>query len=226
MSKAGRERLGIMGGTFDPIHFGHLLSAEEARLRFRLERIIFIPNGRPPHKKDYAVTPAEHRYQMAELATGPNPHLLCSRLELDRPGPSYTIDTLRALAEQGERPRDLYFITGADAILQLLTWRQPEELADLCWLIAVTRPGYDLAEMERRVDAKLMARVRPLSVPGVDISSTELRRRAVLGQSLRYLTPGAVACYIAKHGLYQPAAASRRRAQSRAHRKTTSLEEV
>jgi len=197
------DRLGIMGGTFDPIHVGHLIAAEEARLRFRLGRVIFMPNHQPPHKKDYPVTPAEHRYGMVVLATASNPHFFASRLELDRPGPSYAIDTLRALAAC-EQTRELYFITGADAILQILTWRRPEELAELCSFIAVTRPGYDLAEMQRRVGAKLMARVHPLAAPGVEISSTQLRERAARGQSLRYLTPAPVATYIAKHGLYRP----------------------
>jgi nicotinate-nucleotide adenylyltransferase len=198
------ERLGIMGGTFDPIHYGHLLAAEEARLRFGLGRVLFLPNRQPPHKKDYPVSPAERRYEMVVLATASNPHFSATRLELERPGPSYAIESVRALAKEGGNEQELYFITGADAILQILTWRQPEELAGLCWLIAVTRPGYDLAEMERRVGAKLMARVRPLPVPGVNVSSTELRQRAAEGQSLRYLTPAAVASYIAKHGLYRP----------------------
>ena len=194
--------VGIMGGTFDPIHLGHLVAAEEARVRFGLDRVIFVPNGAPPHKKDYEVTPAEHRYAMVVLATAANPHFEASRLELDRPGPSYTVDTMREFRRQFGVKCRLYFITGADAMLETLTWRQPEELAALCEFLAVTRPGYDLARLSEALSAEIMARVHVLDTPGVEVSSTELRRRAAAGESLRYLIPPAVARYIETNRLY------------------------
>jgi nicotinate-nucleotide adenylyltransferase len=196
------EAVGIMGGTFDPVHFGHLTAAEEARLRFGLARVVFVPNGQPPHKKDYPVTPAEDRYAMVVLATASNPAFDASRVEIDRPGPSYAVDTVQALRERLGPEVRLYFITGADAILEILTWREPEELARSCEFIAVTRPGYDMRRLERELSASLLERTHVLPVPGVDISSTELRRRAGVGESLRYLTQESVVRYIAAHRLY------------------------
>jgi nicotinate-nucleotide adenylyltransferase len=200
--------VGIMGGTFDPIHLGHLVAAEEARVRFGLGRVIFVPNRVPPHKKDYEVTAAEHRYAMVVLATAENPHFETSRIELERPGPSYTVDTMREFRRQLGEEGWLYFITGADAMLETLTWRQPEELAALCEFIAVARPGYDLARLSGTLSAEIMARVHGLDIPGVEVSSTELRRRAAAGESLRYLTPTAVARYIEMNRLYAAAKAA------------------
>jgi nicotinate-nucleotide adenylyltransferase len=194
--------VGIMGGTFDPVHLGHLVAAEEARLRFELDRVIFVPNGNPPHKPEYVVSPAEHRYAMVVLATASNPHFEASRLEIDRDGPSYTVDTMRFFrAELGEAAR-LYFITGADAMLEALTWRQPEEIARLCEFIAVARPGYDLDRLAGALGPALYARVRVLGIPAVEVSSTDLRRRAAEGEALRYLVPPPVAEYIRANRLY------------------------
>jgi nicotinate-nucleotide adenylyltransferase len=195
--------IGIMGGTFDPIHLGHLVAAEEARVRFGLDRVIFVPNGAPPHKKDYDVSSAEHRYAMVVLATASNPHFEASRLELDRPGPSYTVDTMREFRRQFGEACRLYFITGADAMLETLTWRHPEEIAALCEFLAVARPGYDLARLSGALSPKLMSRLHILDTPGIEVSSTELRRRAAAGESLRYLTPPAVARYIETHRPYR-----------------------
>jgi len=191
-----------MGGTFDPIHFGHLVVAEEARVRFRMERVVFVPNGRPPHKKDYPVTPAQRRYDMVALAVASNPAFEPSRIEIDRPGPSYAVDTVRELRSRLGSDAKLYFITGADAILEILTWHQPQRLAESCEFIAVTRPGYDLRRLEQALPPDLLARTHLLTAPGLDISSTELRRRAGIGESLRYLTPQAVVRYIGAHHLY------------------------
>ena len=196
------EAVGIMGGTFDPIHFGHLVAAEEARARFGLSPVIFVPNGQPPHKKDYPVTAPERRYEMVVLATASNPAFQASRIEIDRPGPSYAVDTLRALRSQLGSDTRFYFITGADAILEILTWRSPERLAESCQFIAVTRPGYDLSRLQKALSPNLLAPVHQLDVPGVHISSTDLRRRVASGGSLRYLTPHAVTRYIAAHRLY------------------------
>jgi len=196
------ESVGIMGGTFDPIHFGHLAAAEEARVRFQLARVIFIPNGRPPHKPDYVPSPAGQRYDMVRLATAANPAFEPSRIEIDRPGPSYSVDTLRALRRQLGEDTRFYFIAGADALLEMLTWRDPERLAEVCEFVAVSRPGYDLRQLREKLPANLLARMHMLEVPGVHISSTELRRRAAAGLSLRYLTPYPVVRYIAAHKLY------------------------
>ncbi len=190
------EALGIMGGTFDPIHYGHLVAAEEARVRFKLERVIFVPNGRPPHKKDYAVTAAERRYEMTFLATANNARFETCRIELDREGPSYSVDTVAQFRHRFGSDTRLYFITGADAMLEFMTWHDPHRLADMCEFIAVVRPGYDIRRLEEALGRRVMARCRVLETPGVDISSTELRRRAASGESLRYLTPPAVERYI------------------------------
>ncbi|MFA0756452.1 MAG: hypothetical protein YPKNTGVA_001973 [Candidatus Fervidibacter sp.] len=190
-----------MGGTFDPIHYGHLVAAEEARHRFGLACVMFVPCGQPPHKKTYAVTPAEHRYAMTLLATASNPHFVVSRLEIDRPGPSYSVDTVRLLRQQFP-DAELFFITGADAVLEILTWKDSDELIGLCRFIAVTRPGYDLQQLER-LPAHYLERIMPLAIPGVDISSTLIRERVRRGEPIRYLTPDAVCDYIAKHGLYR-----------------------
>jgi len=200
MGEAGG--IGIMGGTFDPVHYGHLVAAEEARVRFGLERVVFVPNGEPPHKKDYAVTAAEHRYQMTVLATSSNPAFEASRIEIDRAGVSYTVETLEQLQRQLVPRTRLCFITGADAVLEILTWRNPERLLRSCEFIAVTRPGHDLGYLQGMLSSELLARVHLLEAPGVHISSTELRRRAAAGESLRYLTPQAVVRYIAAHRLY------------------------
>jgi nicotinate-nucleotide adenylyltransferase len=196
------EPVGIMGGTFDPVHFGHLVAAEEARVRFHLSRVVFVPNGEPPHKKEYPVTPAKHRYEMVLLATASNPDFETSRIEIDRPGPSYAVDTVRAFRRELGPEVGIYFITGADAILEILTWRDPDQLARNCEFIAVTRPGHDIRRLQESLSESLQARVHILDVPGVDISSTALRRRAASGGSLRYLTPQPVVRYIAATRLY------------------------
>jgi nicotinate-nucleotide adenylyltransferase len=196
------EAVGIMGGTFDPIHYGHLVAAEEARLQLELARVIFVPNGHPPHKKDYDVTAAERRHEMVFLATAGNPGFETSRVELDREGPSYSVDTLAEFRRRFGADTRLYFITGADAVLELLTWHEPHRLVEMCEIIAVIRPGYDLRRLEGALGADLMARCRVLAIPGVDISSTGLRRRAAGGESLRYFTPPAVEQYIEAHRLY------------------------
>lgn len=196
------KRIGVMGGTFDPIHVGHLVAAEEARVQFALECVLFVPCGQPPHKKDYQVTDRQHRYAMTVLATSSNPAFEVSRIEMDRPGPSYTVDTLRELRE-ADSQSSLFFITGADGILAVLTWRDPHELVQFCEFIAVTRPGYDLSHLAQALDPQLMEHVHLLPVPGIDISSTEIRRRVAAGLPVKYLTPLEVEAYIVKQGLYR-----------------------
>ena len=195
------KRLGVMGGTFDPIHYGHLVAAEEARAQLGLETVMFVPCREPPHKKDYRVTDAEHRYAMTLAATCANPYFTVSRIELERPGPSYSLDTLRQLHQQHPQA-ELFFITGADAVRELPTWHQPRQLVALCHLIAVTRPGYDFTGLEREL-GDLASGVRAITAPGVEVSSTEIRERVARGWTIRYLTPPAVEIYIAKHALYR-----------------------
>lgn len=194
-----------MGGTFDPIHYGHLIAAEEARFVFGLSQVIFVPCGIPPHKKPYKVTSPEHRYAMTILATENNPHFIVSRVEIDRPGPSYTVDTVKIFRQQFGNRVELFFITGLDAVLEILTWKSHEELIHLCHFIAVTRPGYDASKLQKSLPAAYLERIDLLTIPGMDISSTMIRERVRRGQPIRYLTPDPVCHYIAKHQLYKSA---------------------
>jgi len=200
----GSRRLAVMGGTFDPIHFAHLLVAEDVRRRFNLPRVLFMPCGHPPHKKAYGVSAAEDRYLMAVLATADNPHFSVSRLEIDRTGCSYTIDTIRALNHKLDDMGQLYFVTGADAILDLGTWREPDAVLDEARVVAVTRPGFDLGRLEARLGPERAAKVTVISSPAMDISSTQIRQRIAAGLSVRYLAPKPVLEYIEKRGLYRP----------------------
>ncbi len=197
------RRLGIMGGTFDPIHYGHLRMAEEARQAYALDQVVFVPNGQPPHKTHTRLSSAEDRYQMAKLATASNPHFDCSRVEIDRDGPSYTLDTVRHFRQEYSELDALYFITGADAILQILTWHQPENLVQQCEFIAATRPGFDLEHFTQVAPPEFLQRVSFLTIPGLDISSTDLRRRVQEGRSIKYLTPESVEEFVLERRLYR-----------------------
>lgn len=196
-------RLGIMGGTFDPIHYGHLVTAEQAREALALDLVLFMPAGRPAFKQDVDVTDAEDRYAMTLLATAVNPAFDASRFEIDREGITYTIDTLRALRERYPDNVKLFFITGADAILDLVTWRDAEQMAELATFIAATRPGYDIEQARARVVASgVPFDVRYIEIPALAISSTNIRERVREGKSVRYLTSESVIGYIRKNGLY------------------------
>ncbi|MDI6771871.1 MAG: nicotinate-nucleotide adenylyltransferase [bacterium] len=206
-------RVGVMGGTFDPIHHGHLVTAEEARVQFDLDGVIFIPSGQPPHKDPADVTPSEHRYLMTFLATVSNPHITVSRLEIDRSGPSYTIDTLRLLAEE-IAGAELFYITGADAIMQIMRgeWERSPDLLGLCEFIAATRPGFvlDLDVLKRHnCTGRPLVNVHVMAIPALAISSTEIRARVRTGRPIKYLVPEAVEAYIVKHGLYREDSARR-----------------
>jgi nicotinate-nucleotide adenylyltransferase len=199
-------RLGIMGGTFDPIHFGHLVTAEEALVQFNLDRVIFMPTGLPALKAGENVTPAEDRYIMTVLATGSNPDFEVSRMEVDRAGLTYTIDTLRALRTMHGAATQLFFITGADAVWDIVSWRDADEIAELATFIAATRPGYDLeAARKAHEDAETRFRIEYVQVPALAISSTDIRERVRDRRSIRYLTPEPVVAYIGKRGLYAEA---------------------
>ena len=192
-----RPRLGVMGGTFDPIHHGHLVAASEVAAEFSLDEVIFVPTGQPSFKQDVEVTAAEHRYLMTVIATASNPRFTVSRVDVDRAGLTYTVDTLRDLAVQ--RPgADLYFITGADAIAQILTWKDASELFTMAHFVGVTRPGHALS-----VDGLPGDRGSMLEIPALAISSTDGRARARTGKPVWYLVPDGVVQYIGKHGLYR-----------------------
>ncbi|HUH07048.1 MAG TPA: nicotinate-nucleotide adenylyltransferase [Egibacteraceae bacterium] len=196
------RRVGIMGGTFDPVHLGHLVTAEQARAELKLDTVAFVPAG-APWQKQREVTPASHRYLMTVLATAANPAFAVSRIEIDSPGASYTVDTLRKL--RALLPDDqLFFITGADAILNILTWRNAEECLQLADFVAATRPGHDLGDLEAE---RLRDRVVVLDVPALAISSTDIRERFAAGRPVRYLIPREVEEYARKHGLYGVAGA-------------------
>jgi nicotinate-nucleotide adenylyltransferase len=196
------RRLAVMGGTFDPIHYAHLLIAEDVRRRFKLPQILFMPSGSPPHKKDYEVTSAEDRYIMAVLATSGNPNFAVSRLELDRPGPSYTIETIRQLKATIGDEAQVSWVTGADAVLEMLTWHQPDAILDEAEILAVPRPGFDLDKLDETLGPERASKVTIIDAPLAEISSTMIRERLRAGESIRYLTPRAVIDYIEKRGLY------------------------
>jgi len=193
------KRLGVMGGTFDPIHYGHLVTAEEALHQFDLEEVVFVPTGRPWMKEHEVVSPAEDRYLMTVIATASNPRFSVSRVEVDREGPTYTIDTLRAIKDL--TGADLFFITGADAVLEIFGWKDPQELFDMAHFIAATRPGYDFAALEERAEAH--DGITPMSIPALAISSTDIRARVAGGHPIRYLVPEGVVSYVGKAGLYR-----------------------
>ena len=196
----GRLRLGVMGGTFDPIHHGHLVAASEVAAEFDLDEVVFVPTGQPWQKSHKQVSEPEHRYLMTVIATASNPRFTVSRVDVDRPGRTYTIDTLRDLRAQ--RPdADLFFITGADALAQILSWKDIDELWSLAHFVGVTRPGHVLDGMGRD-DVSL------LEVPAMAISSTDCRARVAANNPVWYLVPDGVVQYIAKYGLYAEAPAS------------------
>ena len=189
-------RLGVMGGTFDPIHHGHLVAASEVQGLLGLDEVVFVPTGEPWQKEGRDVAPAEHRYLMTVVATASNPRFTVSRVDIDRGGPTYTIDTLRDLHAQ--RPEaELFFITGADALTQILSWKDSDELWGLAKFIGVTRPGYELSELGLPAD-----RVDLQEVPAMAISSTDCRQRVRAAEPIWYLVPDGVVQYISKHHLY------------------------
>jgi nicotinate-nucleotide adenylyltransferase len=192
-------RVGIMGGTFDPIHHGHLVAASEVQALFALDEVIFVPTGAPWQKSHRRVSTAEHRYLMAVIATASNPRFWVSRVDIDRAGPTYTIDTIRDIGAQ--RPgADLFFITGADALGQILSWHDAEEVLKLARFVGVTRPGYELSDEHLPVDSATL-----VDVPAMAISSSDCRERVHHDKPVWYLVPDGVVQYINKHGLYSDA---------------------
>lgn len=198
------DRLGIMGGTFDPIHYGHLVAAEMARSKFDLSKVLFIPTGKPPHKDRSDISAAGLRLEMIERAIQDNPAFDISALELERKGPSYTVDSLRVLRRTWPE-HELYFITGTDALREIFSWREAEEILMMTEFIGVARPGFDASDFLLQVQQehpKTQGRIHYLEVPALAISSTDIRARVKHGQPIRYLLPEPVRHFIQQHGLY------------------------
>lgn len=190
------RRIGVMGGTFDPVHHGHLVAASEVQARFNLDEVVFVPTGQPWQKSERQVSPAEDRYLMTVVATASNPRFSVSRVDIDRGGPTYTVDTLTDL-KAAHPDADLFFITGADALEQILSWRRADDVFDLAHFIGVTRPGYVLDDTHLPPGA-----VSLVEVPAMAISSTDVRARTAAGLPVWYLVPDGVVQYISKRGLY------------------------
>jgi nicotinate-nucleotide adenylyltransferase len=205
-SIASRGPVGVLGGTFDPVHWGHLAIAESARETLGLERVLFVPGGQPPHKTDRAVTPGDQRAAMLEAAIADNASFAVSRIEVDRRGLSYTADTLAELVRQPAfARREVWFLLSAEALAGFPTWHEPDRILSLACLAVVPRagrPGIDPAELERLLPTA-RGRVRWLEGPAIDVSASDIRDRAASGRSIRYLVPPAVAAYIEHHGLYR-----------------------
>ncbi len=204
---ANAARIGIMGGTFDPIHFGHMVAAEYARQKFNLDKVVFIPSGSPPHK-EYHVTFSEHRYLMTVLATVSSPFFGVSRIEIDQSRPSYTVDTITQIQKMLPN-KELFFISGADAIMDILTWKDPLELLESCHFIAATRPGYSFDKLGSVLsflglpEEKQKQQVSLMEIPSITTSSTDIRNRVGRGESISYLVPENVEAYIKKYELYE-----------------------
>ncbi len=194
---AAKIRVGVMGGTFDPIHNGHLVAASEVAHRFALDEVVFVPTGQP-WQKGSDVSPAEDRYLMTVIATASNPRFHVSRVDIDRGGPTYTIDTLRDLQGVYGDDAELYFITGADALDKILSWKDTDEVFKLAHFVGVTRPGYLLSDAHLPPDL-----VSLVEVPAMAISSTDCRARVAVGKPVWYLVPDGVVQYIAKRHLYR-----------------------
>ncbi len=199
-------KIGIMGGTFNPIHNGHLIVTEDVRVKCGLDRVLFITSGQPPHKLKSEVIDAIHRYEMVRRAVSSNPFFEASRIEIDRGGYSYTVNTLRQLKKEYGDGVDFYFIIGADIIPELITWREYEKVFQLCDFIAILRPGHDWPALSAQIksnEENYGVRIHPVDSHLVDISSTEIRERCKRGESIKYLVPDEVEDYIKTKGLYK-----------------------
>ncbi|TZE82327.1 nicotinate-nucleotide adenylyltransferase [Calorimonas adulescens] len=199
-------KVGIMGGTFDPIHYGHLVTAEAVRYKFNLAKVIFVPSGNPPHKEARVITEKKHRYLMTILATVTNPNFEVSAIELNKEGYTYTVDTMKEFKTIYGENFEFYFITGADAILEILKWKDIDTLLNLCNFVAATRPGFntkDLADKLEYIKKTYDKDIFRVEVPSLAISSTDIRQRVAHGEPIKYLLPEAVERYIQKNHLYQ-----------------------
>ncbi|HEX78009.1 MAG TPA: nicotinate-nucleotide adenylyltransferase [Dehalococcoidia bacterium] len=198
------RQIGVLGGTFDPVHYGHLAIAEEARVQLGLDEVLFVPADKPYFKLDWKITPARHRLAMLRLAIQDNPYFKVSTIETDRPGVSYTVDTLQELRHQYGGEVEIYFILGWDAVDDFPNWHEPGRIVELAHLVAAARPGYhpDFSGLEAAIP-QAAGQIIPLELPVLGVSSTEIRRRVRQGQSIRYLVPEAVERYIKEKRLYR-----------------------
>lgn len=199
------KKIGILGGTFDPVHLGHLLVAEVIKDNFGLDKVVFMPSGNPPHKKDQEVTGPEHRYNMVCEAIKDNPFFTASRIEIDRQGYTYTIDTLRELTKVYGSSAVIYYLIGADVLFDLINWRDFKEVFKTCEFIATLRPGYDNEEFDNQRTLLINvhgAKISKTHIPLIDISSTDIRNRAKSGKSIRYMVPQGVEKYITYNRIY------------------------
>ena len=201
-TKQKTNALGIMGGTFDPIHFGHLKIAEVARSKLALDRVVFVPAYCPPHKSINDITPVKHRFAMVSGAIAGNSRFEASGIEIGYQCPMYAGDTIRAFKEMGGDNRNIYFITGLDAILIIINWDRARTYPGLCQFVAATRPGYDKGEIERKIPDDFRPYVTILEEPALSVSSTKIRHRVKTGLSIEDMVPKAVMGYIYRHGLY------------------------
>lgn len=204
----GVNRIGIFGGTFDPPHIGHLAAAEHVREAHNLDQVVFVPVGRPPHKEADNLTAARHRYLMTVLATLENPHFTVSRVEVERRGISYTVDTLRQLRAQFGEEHEFFFLIGADALSALLSWKDPEQILQMCRLLALARPGYALTDLPQKLGSLYtdnQERIIISEMPQIDVSARGIRQQLAQGASVRYWVPELVRSYIERFGLYREA---------------------
>ena len=200
-----KHRVGILGGTFDPIHNGHLMMAEAVRDEYEMEKVLFIPAAQPPHKRGHKISPAEDRYMMTVLATCMHPAFGVSDIEMRREGPSYSIDTVRALLRATGGDSEFFFIAGTDVIREIHTWERIEELLDICPFIAASRPGCrpDVERTRNLLGDLGVRQIHLLNTPELEISSTDIRERVAAGRSIKYIVPSEVEHYIYKKGLYR-----------------------
>jgi nicotinate-nucleotide adenylyltransferase len=197
-------RVGVLGGTFDPIHYAHLVIAEESRARLQLDQVLFVPSGQPPHKLAKAITPAEHRIAMVQLAIASNTHFALSRLDVERCGPCYTVDLIEALVSQLGSSAEIHFIVGLDSLAEMPTWYEPARLIRSCRLAVVRRPGYrvDLVQLENTLPG-IMSRLTFVDAPEMGISSSEIQHRVRAGLPIKYQLPESVEAYLLEHRLYR-----------------------
>jgi len=197
-------KVGVLGGTFDPVHLGHLIIAEEVRCKLELAEVLFVPTGQPWLKSHRSIAPAADRLEMLHRALRSNPHFRVSTVDLDRPGPTYSVDTIADLQKELGAETKLYFIMGLDALAELPTWREPARLAEMCQIVGATRPGrpnFDLSSLEQAIP-QASGRIMLLDVPQIGISSTDIRERVAQGPPIRYQVPESVEEYIREHQLY------------------------
>ena len=200
------QKIAVMGGTFDPIHFGHLAAAEAVRTELNLEKVLFLPAGRPAHKQNQIITEPKSRFIMTALAVANNPNFEASSLEIERPGTTYTIETIKQLITIYGSEAEIYFIIGADSVFELPSWYKVRELLRICKIVVVTRPGFDNEVLEQKINElteEYNGDIYLIEIPSLEISSTDIRDRIKTGKSIKYLLPESVESYIKENDIYR-----------------------